>query len=106
MSVLDIRQTRPTGKSAVPIVVHENALRGAVQIVVLTVADRPEERGKPSQAQEERGRNEDRQRRNHGSPALSLSALSVTRSEDDAMAIAAISGVTRPSAANGMAIAL
>ncbi len=39
-------------------------------------------------------------------PARMRSALSVTISEDEAMASAAISGVTRPAAASGTATAL
>ena len=93
-------------RQAVILVVDQDAVGGAVEIVKLPVVHRPEECGETQQPQNERRGNENHKSRYHGAPALSLSAFSVTRSDDDAIATAAISGVTRPTIANGMATAL
>jgi hypothetical protein len=91
------------------VVVVEDAQGGTVHVFELARLERPEEGDQPDQAEAEGRWNEDAedvhalasQRANRR-----RRALRVTRIEDDDMATAAISGVTRPATAIGTAIVL
>lgn len=87
------------------IVIEQNALRVAVQIVILTTGQRPYQNGQAGQADKQcRCDNQA-----HGVlrlPVESRRAFNVTSSEDPAMVAAAINGVTMPNAAIGMAVTL
>ena len=104
------------------IIVRKHAKRCALQIVELSVANRPDEREQPGQAQTQRQRHEIDEDV-HGRTATargtsfdaataargirrSRKALSVTRIEEPDIAAAAINGVTKPAIATGTAIAL
>ena len=86
--------------------------RSAVGIVVLAVAQCPQEGREGEQAQKKRDRYENQQAVHQralckrGVPALSRSALPITSSEDDDIATAATSGVTSPEMASGTATRL
>lgn len=88
------------------LIIEQDSVRSAIEIVVLAARDRPEESGKPASAEQESNRNKNGKSRDHGACAFSLSAFSVTTSDDEAIATAATSGVTRPSAARGTATTL
>ena len=79
-----------------------------VEIVVLTALQRPQKSGEPEQAEAERKRHEINEYVHQRAPfrARARKALTVTRSEDPDMEIAATSGVARPAMATGTAMAL
>lgn len=87
------------------LLVGKDAQGCAPRILELPRAQSPQEREEPQEAEGKRGRNENQQNAHkdlRGFPAR-RSALSVTISEDDDIAIAAMSGVTKPRTARGMA---
>src|SRR4051812_48368478 len=90
------------------VVVGQHAQRRAVHVLILTAAQRPEERREPGEAERERHRDEIHEHVHgalagvrmltaHGEggclPVRTRSALSVTRIEEPDIAAAAISGV-------------
>src|SRR5690348_603595 len=107
-------------------IVEQNALGRAVEILVLTAAQRPQETAQPETAEEQRHRDQEgevghaaatrrgatnltasgsRDRLNRGLPSRRM-ALPITIRDDIDMAAAAISGVTQPAIAIGTASAL
>ncbi len=102
---------RQPGSQRLVVLVEEDALGRPVEVLVLARAQRPEERREPEAAERERDRDEDDQRAHPPtrSPAprrARRSALRVTTIDEADIAIAAMSGVTRPAAARGAATAL
>ena len=89
----------------IPFVLDKDAKRCAIEILELTLAERPKEGGKSKQAKPERDRNEE-DKTVHRIATLRRRALPTTRSEDPDMAIAATSGVTSPRKASGTAMTL
>lgn len=91
-------------RAVIQVIVVENAVRGAFQIVELARFQRPKERRKPRASHEQRRGNEPSERR-HGFNlsfiVRSLNAFAVTRIDDVDMAIAATRGVTSPAMASG-----
>src|SRR5690606_2072478 len=105
------------------VVVIENPERCAVEIVILAAAQRPQEREQPGEAKAKSHRQEIDEHIHVGRTAgvteaaagslarvgsgrrgaRARSAFSVTRTDDPDMAAAAISGVTSPAIAIGMA---
>jgi len=101
------------------IIIREHAKRGAFDIVVLAVLERPHECGEPGKSERKRHRdkidehvhvgftlslrNKSRAVRARG---FARNELSVTSSEEPDMAMAAMSGVTKPAIAIGTATAL
>jgi len=104
------------------LLVEQDALSGAVQVVVLAALQRPEEGGKADGAKQQRDRDEidedihavallssvpgNGKARRGRSATASRNELAVTRMEDDDIATAAISGVTIPAMASGTATQL
>lgn len=93
------------------VVIHENTFRSAVEILELTRPDRPQKAGKAKQTQKKRGGDEDDEDVHDFSGTVFFQsvrrmALNVTNMDDDDMAIAAMSGVTTPANASGMAMEL
>src|SRR5690606_34790471 len=110
-------------------VVEQDARRRTVEVVILTVAQRPEEGGQRNTAEEKRQRHEiDETAHRHAPaksgtageesasdvfraerlllPVRSRSELATTMMDESDMASAAIRGVTRPAIASGSATAL
>src|SRR5690606_20003500 len=96
------------GVAARPVLVVENALGGAVEVVILAVAQGPEKDDQPGEAQNDRDRNEieeivhavasasiGRGRRRSGCQPRRR-ALSTTTTEEADMATAARNGLTSP----------
>lgn len=85
-------------------VILQDAIGGSVKILELTGLQRPQERRKPQQAEEQRDRDEPGEG-GHGfslaSLLRSLSAFAVTKIDEVDIAIAATSGVTNPAIAIG-----
>lgn len=76
----------------------------AFQILILAGFERPKEGRKPHAAQEERRRNEPDKRRHSDNSSFAVrrrKAFTVTMMEEVDMAMAAMSGVTRPATARG-----
>ena len=86
------------------IVVEQDAFCIAVQIVILAAGKGPYQDRQTGQPHTQCGCDDQA----HGFllPPASRRALSVTSNEDPAMVAAAMSGVTNPKAAMGMAVAL
>jgi len=78
----------------------------ALQILELAGTQGPEKGHKPNSAEEQRRRDEPSQRRHDFRTQASRMAFDVTRIEDVAITIAAISGVTKPAMASGTQIML
>src|SRR5690606_36370178 len=79
------------------LLVEQDAVRGPLQVVELTRAQRPEESGQPEQAEEEGDRDQIDQHvhaASHPFVRRSRSALTVTAMDDADITAAAISGVT------------
>jgi hypothetical protein len=108
------------------IILEEDPLGRAIEIVVLSVAERPEKRAKAYQAKPQSNRYEKKKVDHHvpstagrakGSPSADCAcrrdetprkriALATTINDDSDIAIAATSGVTKPLTASGTAMAL
>lgn len=108
------------------VILKKNTLSRAVEIIVLSVAERPEKRGKADQSEPQSNRYEKKKVDHHvlstagrakSSPPVGRvcrrdetprkrMALATTISDDSDIAIAATSGVTKPQTASGTAIAL
>ena len=86
------------------VVVREHAVRRSVEVVKLAVRDAPPERGADRQG--ERNGERDQEKEDVHVKRLSRSAPATTTSDDSDMPIAATAGVTKPSAAAGIATAL
>lgn len=97
------------GRRAVLLVILQDAVSRAFQVVELARTQRPEKSAQTDQPKEQRNRNEPRKGA-HGASliviARSRTAFTVTRIEDVDIANAAIKGVTRPAAATGTKIRL
>ena len=84
------------------VVVEQDAVAGAVEIVELAGLQRPQEGGQAEQAQHQGQRDQpDAGRPSARAARFRRSALTMTRSDEVDMAIAATSGVTRPATASG-----
>lgn len=93
----------------IQLIVNQDATRRALKIIILTRPDRPDERGEAQAAKQQRNGNEDRDDVHLGPSASSRfnrSAFIVTSRDEDDIATAATSGVTKPAIAKGTAIAL
>jgi hypothetical protein len=108
------------------VILEENTLGRPIEIVVLSVAERPEKRAKADQAKPHSNRHEKKKVDHHvlsttgrakssrgavcacrrGETPRNLMALATTINDDRDIAIAATSGVTKPQTASGTAIAL
>jgi hypothetical protein len=105
------------------LLVEQDALGSAVQVVVLAALQRPEEGGKADGAEQQRDRDEIDENIHAGAllsgpvrgngkarpgrtATASRNELAVTRMEDDDIATAAMSGVTIPAMASGTATQL
>lgn len=88
------------------IVIQQNALRVAVGIVILPAGQRPQQNRQAEKPDQQREGNDQRHAGHRAFPAASRKALRVTSMDDPAMVAAAISGVTKPSAARGTAVRL
>ena len=86
--------------------VLEGPIGRALQILELAGTQGPEKGHKPNSAEEQRRRDEPSQRRHDFRTQASRMAFDVTRIEDVAITIAAISGVTKPAMASGTQIML
>src|SRR6266581_1716730 len=86
----------------VPLVVDQNSLGGAVEILELTRPQRPQESGEPKQTQEQRRRHQIDQH-GHDDANLRRRAFRVTSNDDEDIATAAINGVANPAMAIGTA---
>lgn len=82
----------------------KNSLGGTIQVFVLARPDRPQERDQPEQAERD-GRRDEVHEHVHDA-LLRVRAFKVTRIDDDDMATAAMSGVTKPAIAKGTKSAL
>src|SRR5260221_11372761 len=91
----------PVARRQRPVVVVEDALGGAIEVVELARAQRPEEGQQADQAEAERQRDE-KEKDAHRRDPPKRSALPITSSEEPDMAMAAISGLTGPALASGM----
>lgn len=79
--------------------VVQNPFRGAIEVLVLAGPDGPQERGQSQKAKRDGRRDKINE---HVHAALRrVSALRVTKMEDDDIATAAIRGVTAPTIAKG-----
>lgn len=91
------------------VVILQNAISGALQIVELPGPERPQEPGKADEAEEQRDGNEPG-KSTHGASLMVMArnrtAFAVTRIEEVDIATAAIRGVTKPAAAIGTKIRL
>jgi len=115
-----VRFARPG--PALHVVVVEDSQGRAVEVVVLVIAQGPEEAEQPDQAEKQSQRNEIDQHRHAATSAgdgvgravdgvrnargRARTALTVTVTDETDMATAAISGVTTPNTASGTAAAL
>lgn len=81
------------------IFVMKNSLSRAVEVFILARSDGPEKSDQPQKAKRDGGRNEIYQ--NVHRLLRKVRALRVTRMEDDDIATAATSGVTKPRTAKG-----
>lgn len=98
---------RRSSLRVVKIIVRQNARGVAVRVVELAGSKRPKERGKAGTAEQQRNRQQENERAHAGASVRDRrKAFSVTMIDDPDIATAAISGVTRPAAANGVARAL
>src|SRR5690606_35590785 len=88
--------------TSVVLVVEQDAIGRAFRIVELAMAQRPEKRGEPREAEAERNRYQEQQAV-HLTALASRSELATTTSELADIAAAAISGVSRPATASGTA---
>src|SRR5688572_3275607 len=85
------------------IVVEQDAVGCAIEILELARAQGPQESGKPERAQGQRRGNEIEQDGHRSVLRPSRSALAITSTEELDIATAAISGVRKPAAASGTA---
>lgn len=85
-----------------PVIVDQDANGGAIRVIKLAIAHRPQEGNEACAAQDQRHRNKD-QKAVHRAALVSRRALATTRTDDVDMAIAATSGVTIPASASGTA---
>lgn len=88
-----------------PLIVNQDAQRGAIQIVELAAAQRPEKGTKPQKTKPKRNGDE-KGNSGHFAAAFSRKALATTITEEPDMASAAIKGVTSPMIAIGTAMIL
>src|SRR5262245_40899588 len=86
------------------VVIHKDTQGITIGVIILATGERPEQHQKTAEADQQGGCNN--QRHGLAFPPASRRALRVTSREDPAMVAAATSGVTRPSAAMGMAVTL
>jgi len=91
--------------SVIPIILDQDTHGGAVEILELAIANRPEECRETRKAKAE-GERDEQQDAVHRTAPLNRSALATTNSDDPDIAAAAINGVTWPRIASGTAIAL
>lgn len=84
------------------VIIHQDTLRGAIRIVELAIAQRPEKGRKPNQAQPQRQRYQKKQSV-HRAALAKRKELAMTSSELIDMAMAATNGVTMPAIASGTA---
>src|SRR5215475_963605 len=113
-------------RRAIGTILHleQDPLRGAFEIVILAVLERPHERGEPGESEAQRNGHEEKEI-DHGpdpmmaglvgsccaalrcgrlgAASLRRSAFATTMTDDSDIAIAATSGVTWPSTATGIA---
>ncbi len=87
-------------------VVNQDARGIAVEIVILSAVERPQQHNQRAQSEQQGGGDDEGDTVHAPLPPASRRAFSVTTSEEPAIAAAAINGVTNPSAANGIAAAL
>lgn len=93
----------------VVVIVEQDALCRALEIVILPAPQRPEKTGEPEKAEDKGGgheENEDIHLLPFALPRFSRSEFSVTVIEELDIATAATSGVTKPATASGTATAL
>src|SRR5690606_3510671 len=88
--------------TSVVLVVEQDPIGRAFRIVELAMAQRPEERGKPGEAEAERNRYQEQQAA-HLTALASRNDWATTTSDLADVAAAAISGVSRPATASGTA---
>lgn len=89
------------------VIVVQDALGRAVEILELSRAQGPEEGRETDEAQQQRRRDEQQQAAHEAlRSSARRSALQTTTSDELDMATAAISGVTRPATASGTVIVL
>ncbi len=88
------------------VVVEQNPVRRAVEIVELTVFQRPEEGDQAEQAKPDRDGDQIQQAGHGRALRPTRSALPTTAIDEPDMAIAATSGVTWPAMASGTVTAL
>jgi len=86
--------------------VLERAIGGAIKIVELAGAERPQKRRKTDAAKQQRHRNQPSERGHDRPLPARRAALRVTRIDEVDMTMAAISGVTKPAMASGTHTAL
>lgn len=91
----------------------ENAKCGPIQIIILPRLERPEERYQPEKSKKQSAGYQECKSGHTIDlfefaplPSLSRRAFPITTTDDEDMAIAAISGLTKPSTAVGTAIIL
>ena len=98
--------SRPPGRVVRGIVVVEqDPVRRAVQILELPALERPQESAQPDEPEQQGGRNQNEDDV-HFLALASRKALPVTASEEPDIASAAINGVINPIIANGTVTAL
>lgn len=93
----------------VVVIVEQDALGRAFEVVILAAAQRPEKSGEPEKPEDKGGgheEDEDIHRLPFALPRFSRSEFSVTVIEELDIATAATSGVTKPATASGTATAL
>lgn len=88
------------------VVLEQDAVRRAVQVVELARLQGPKEGGETDQAEEQGDGDEIEQDGHARFPRLRRKALVITTMDDVDMATAAIKGVTKPAMASGMVTAL
>ena len=87
------------------LVLDQDAQRGAIKIVELAAAQRPEKGPQSKQAKPQRNRDQDQDACHFAAP-FNRKALATTMTEEPDMASAAINGVTIPMIAIGTAMTL
>src|SRR6266700_5322618 len=96
-------------KNELSIVVRNRAPGGAVEILILSALERPEERQEPSKSEPKREWHENDEDFHHDlrtATERARSAFTMTRIEEPDIAAAAIRGVTVPLMASGTASTL
>ncbi len=94
------------GRGVVGIVVEQDSVGGAVQVVELARPQRPQKGPQPEDSEKEGDGNEKEEIVQRSLPRDSRKALTITAIDDVDMATAAISGVTCPETASGIVTTL